>query len=164
MNSIVFLTICALIFTQATSIDCGQGYYVATSSNSFPNMCSKCRDVFSECTSGFVQGTKVGDSRVAGYKYAANGDLVLYCKAPNGYFNSYYNKNDNSCELDCKDGCKECYIDYDYCNSCHPGYVWKDYTCTPVAIGLQSASLALLVISLVFAIIGCVVVIRAKKN
>lgn len=59
----------------------------------------------------------------------------------------------------------ECLIDYDYCFKCAAGYMWnKDYTCTPIAIGLQAASLALLVISLIFAIIGCVVVIKAKKN
>jgi len=69
------------------------------------------------------------------------------------------------CQPKCKEGCKNCDIDYDYCTECENGYTWNnDFTCIPAVIGLQAASLAILVIGLVFGIISCCVVIRAKKN
>lgn len=164
MNSIAFIAICTLLFTETISLDCGKGYYLNPPISSVP-VCFKCLDLFSECTLGMVQGTKIGDPNIVGYTYAANGDLARYCPIANFYFNTYYNKNENICVIECKIGCKECYVDYDYCLRCESGYEWnKDYTCTPIKIGLQGASLALLALSLIFGLIGCIVVIRAKKN
>jgi len=55
-------------------------------------------------------------------------------------------------------------IDYDFCESCHGGYVWNpDYTCLPAVVGLEAASLALLVIALIFSVIGCCYVNKARK-
>lgn len=162
MNSIIFIAFC--LFTEIASIDCGKGYYLNPSYSTFP-MCYKCLDIFSECATFLVQGTKIGDPNVVGYKYADNGDLVHYCPDANMYTATYYNKKENICEIDRKEGCKECYFDYDYCYQCYPGYVWnKDFTCTPVTIALQGASLALLAFSLIFALIGCIFVIKAKRN
>lgn len=163
MNSIVFIAFFAVLITGTISIDCGTGYF-SNPAYSALNMCYKCPDIYSECAAGFVVGTKISASNVVGYKYAANGDLVKYCPNANVYTATFYNKNENVCEIDCKEGCKECSYDYDYCIQCYPGYVWNNYTCAPIAVGIQGASLAILAISLIFGLIACIFVIRAKKN
>ena len=71
---------------------------------------------------------------------------------------------DNNCVIECKEGCQTCYIDYDFCLDCEPGYVWNDdYTCLPSVIGLLATTLFLLVVGTVFIVISFMKVNAAAK-
>lgn len=150
MKSIaIFVFALALVSTVA--IDCPSGFY---DPGSGATRCVQCSEWKETCTASNSTYYK----RITGYS-TSTGTPVAYC--PGG---TTYNKDKNVCQPACKDGCSGCTVDYDYCTSCFNGYIWNgDYTCIPAVIGLEAASLALLAIGLVFAVIGCCYVNKARK-
>lgn len=71
---------------------------------------------------------------------------------------------EDNCVNECKEGCQTCYIDYDFCTDCEPGYVWNDdFTCLPSVIGLLATTLFLLVVGVVFIVISFMKVNAAAK-
>ena len=145
---IAFVAVC--LVQSSLSLSCGKGFYDGGSTR-----CTQCTTIFTECTAA-AKGTL--NSRIAGANLDSTGSVVNWCAA------GAYNKDKSQCESKCKDGCYGCLTDYDFCTDCHAGYAWNpDYTCLPSIIGLEAASLALLVLALVFLVIGCCYVNKARK-
>lgn len=148
--AIVLAALCLAQF--ASSQSCSTGYYLASGAT----RCSRCDEVFTSCTDAST-GSIV--TSIVGYT-VVSGNASPYCPLGNGY----YNKNTNTCDFLCKLGCATCRVDYDFCTECTNGFTWNtDHTCLPAVIGLEAASLALLAISLIFLIISCCLVNKAKK-
>lgn len=78
-----------------------------------------------------------------------------------------YQTSTDRCAAECDTGCKSCVVTTSLCTNCENGYIWKDdYTCTPaktIPLGLGGASIAVLGAGLIFSILGCVFVTRARK-
>lgn len=148
--AIVLAALCLLQLTSSQT--CTNGYYLPSGAT----RCSRCSEFFTTCTDA-ATGTIV--TSLVGYTLVS-GVATPYCPAGNGN----YNKNTNTCDTLCKLGCASCSVDYDFCTECDNGFTWNtDHTCLPAVIGLEAASLALLAISLVFLIISCCLVNKAKK-
>lgn len=153
MKQTVFSVLLAILFLQisVSTLSCKDGYY---DPGSGATLCEQCLIIYTKCKS---PGDGTIHSSISGYKMVS-GALAPYCM---GYF---YNAKDNTCDPYCANGCSSCIVDNDFCLACYNGFVWNtDYTCLPSVIGLEAASLALLVISLVFLVIAFIQVNKARK-
>lgn len=151
MKTLAVAFLALFLVCSAVALDCPSGYYDPTGG---ATKCRRCPEYFTTCASA-VNGTVV--STITGYT-TASGLPVSYCSA------GAYNKNTNQCQMECKTGCSSCLVDYDFCIDCQNGYLWNtDHTCLPAVIGLSAASLALLAVGLIFGIIGCCYVNKARK-
>lgn len=142
-----------LHLTVAVPTSCKDGYYIPIAGDK----CIQCPAYYSKCNSAnngtFVSG--IDGVKSGGSNYATD----RYCLASN----VFYNSKSNTCDPYCVYGCQSCDIDNDFCTACDSGFIWTNYACLPAVIGLQAASLALLFISLIFLIIGCCYVNKARK-
>lgn len=154
MKSIA-LFVFALALVSTVALDCPSGFY---DPGSGATRCVQCDQGRETCTTTNFTYYK----RITGYS-TGTGIPVPLCPVVS-LSPTVYNKDKNVCQVFCKEGCNGCLVDYDYCTSCFNGYIWNgDYTCIPAVIGLEAASLALLAIGLVFAVIGCCYVNKARK-
>lgn len=148
-----FLMLC-LLQSAVSALTCPSGTYDIGSGTK----CVQCSPIYSTCTA-FNQG--ILKSEFTAYKTATSGGNTYsdpYCGA------GVYNTKTGNCENFCATGCYSCQIENTWCTSCNNGYVWNsNYTCIPAIIGLEAASLALLFITLIFTIIGCCYVNKARK-
>ena len=155
MKTIAVIFLAFFLFQLSFTLDCASGYYDIGSS---ATRCKRCPAYFVSCSSP-SNGTAV--KQISGYSTSITGAVGLtvpYCTGRS------YNKDKNVCQDECKLGCASCIVDYDFCTDCSNGYIWNpDYTCIPAVIGLEAASLALLAIGLVFLIISCCYVNKARK-
>ena len=152
MKTTTVLVLVALL-GFASTLDCEDGWYSFTHASG-DDYCTQCAAGVAKCddTTGAV-----GD-----YDEAIDGvddNLAPLCGISGDLF-----WKDDDCSRECKEGCSTCVIDYDYCSDCDPGYVWNDdYTCLPSVIGLLAATLAILVVGLVFVVISFMKVNAAAK-
>jgi hypothetical protein len=152
MKTIAIITLIFLVFTGAAAIDCASGFYDLLAGSG--TRCYQCSWGKTTCTTT----NHTYDKKLSGYT-TTTAAPTPYCPAGIGY-----NKEKNLCESVCKEGCSACVVDYDYCTECFNGYTWNpDNTCLPAVIGLEAASLAFLAIGLVFSVIGCCYVNKARK-
>ena len=151
MKNLIIAGLISICLFQSTlgALTCQTGYYDPGAS---ATRCSKCPEYLQSCT--VSSGTYV--SSITGWM-DVSGTQTPYCSG------SYYNSKTNNCDLVCSMGCYSCAIDVGFCTTCFAGYSWNNYQCLPAVIGLEAASLALLFISLIFAIIGCCYVNKARK-
>jgi hypothetical protein len=142
-----------LLQIASSALTCSKGYWDRATPGE--NKCVKCAQYMVDCSST----PTVVVSSVSGYflNTTLNANIP-YCAT------GYYNKVSTNCEQFCKIGCSTCIIDYDFCTDCTNGFVWNnDFTCIPAVVGLEAASLALLTLGLVFLIISCCLVNKARK-
>lgn len=154
MKQTVFSVLLAILFLQisVSALSCKDGYYDPGSGS----YCLKCLFYYTKCKS-LADGTI--RSSISGYKMIS-GTPAPYCMQSQ----HFYNAKDNTCDPYCATGCSTCAIDNDFCLTCDNGFVWNaDYTCLPSVLGLEAASLALLVISLAFLVIAFIQVNKARK-
>lgn len=164
MKNIIVVAILSLALLQlgSAALTCTDGYY---DSGGASTKCTQCWLGYSKCASS-NNGTVI--SAIKGWTTNTAGIADQYCygftDAGSVYRYTYYEASSNTCRPTCKEGCSACLTDYDVCTDCANGYTWnKDFTCLPAVIGLEAAALALLVISLLFLIIGCIYVNKARK-
>ena len=154
--AVIFLTF-FLLQTSLAALSCPSGFY---DPGSGATLCYRCPISYTTCSSA-SNGTVI--KQLVGYSTTVTGFVGIpfpYCTTGG----VTYNKEKDVCSIECKAGCYSCSVDYDFCTECHNGYVWNpDYTCLPAVIGLEAASLALLAIGLVFLIISCCYVNKARK-
>lgn len=163
MKAIVLLLAAMLLAQFSTSLSCSAGWYDPGTPNA---KCMTCASGFGEqfvscAATPAVTATLRTQIAGAGTNSASFTPNVAqnYCPA-----NTYYDKTSNNCELLCKLGCASCVTDVDFCTDCTSGFYWNsDYTCLPAGVGLLAASLAFLVIGLVFLIATCCLVNKSRK-
>jgi len=151
MKNLVFVALLSLCLFQTSlaALTCNDGYYDPGAGTK----CKQCPYEYTKCQSGSYNV----NSGITGYT-TVSGVPAPYCPA-----SSYYNSKSNTCDPYCAAGCYTCSVDNTFCLTCQSGYVWDNYKCLPAVVGLEAASLALLVIALVFSIIGCCYVNKARK-
>jgi hypothetical protein len=153
-SSVIFL-IC-LFHSSLSALTCASGFYDPGTGT----RCYQCNSLYQTCTAS-AQGVAI--SSLTAFISATAGGVTysdFYCPLTSG---SAYNWKTGNCELWCATGCTVCIAETTFCLNCANGYVWNNYTCIPAVIGLEAASLALLFITLVFLIIACCYVNKARK-
>lgn len=149
---LTILLIISLLQISSYALSCPDGYY---DPGSGATRCEQCNYYFSKCTEA-TKGTF--HSSITGIRKGGTTIADAYC------YSGGYNSKDNTCDGNCVAGCSYCLIDNDFCLMCENGYVWNsDFTCIPAVVGLEASSLALLFISLIFLIITCIQVNKARK-
>ena len=161
MKFTILACLIAMLLATGVSITCEDGFY--------PNANNDGDDICYQCPGSEIGVIKCDDSNNAeelneGIEGLRDDGLTALCPptAFTGLVNLYW--MDNNCVIECKEGCQTCYIDYDFCLDCEPGYVWNDdYTCLPSVIGLLATTLFLLVVGTVFIVISFMKVNAAAK-
>lgn len=150
MKAIAVIFLAFFIIQSTVALDCPSGYF-----DNLGTRCERCEQPFKTCSDNAI-GTV--PSTVVGW-YLVGDVTTPYCTG-----GLYYNKEKDICSVECKTGCWQCVYDIDYCTECQNGFAWNpDYTCLPAVIGLSAASLALLTIGIVFLVISCCYVNKARK-
>lgn len=145
-----------MLFQATWALSCPTGFY---DPGSGATRCLRCPIYFTECTDayhGTVMKQFIGyTTNVAAYI----GIPISYCQG-----GLVYNKEKDVCQVPCKSGCSACVVDIDFCTDCESGHLWNtDFTCIPAVIGLEAGSLGISAISLVFLIISCCYINKARK-
>lgn len=97
-------------------------------------------------------------SSISGAEKGTTKFLEAYC------YSGDYNAKENACNHQCATDCFHVLLIMTPVLECHGGFVRNsDYICIPAIIGLEAGSLAILFISLIFYIVGCIQVNKARK-